>query len=385
MLQLFQLLLIEKILFLELIYKKHINMKRFLLIVLLLSGFLSAYSQKLRNSDVPQEVRMGLENTYYDYKLLGWFFETGQYVAEINIDNQTGRAFFTANGNWQFTIFNIAEQELPTLVANYFINNYPGYRIKKSEYVEDFGGDNYYRLIISMKGVAQTEYEMIFDPRGKMIKTNAPDPDFVKKDYIARLNPEDIERNQKKMAERAALPGEVVKVPGSGDINTSGKKIDIQAPEPLDDVKIPEPVTKSFEKKYPRIEIDSWKGEDTCYRALFQNRQGTNLETLFMPDGTIVSVTSEVNPDRYPRLIMKDLDERYPDAKVSYIQKIEYDIKYRRMITDRKLSQYFLVVLEEKIKGRREMKTIKLTYDKSFKYQGLATSGDEYDQMDDDF
>lgn len=359
-------------------------MKRFLLVILLLSVCFSAYSQKLRNSDVPQEVRFGLENTYYDYKLLGWYFETGQYVAEINIDNQIGRVFLTANGNWQFTIFNIAEQELPTLVANYFINNYPGYRIKKSEYVEDFGGDNYYRLIISMKGIAQTEYEMIFDPRGKMIKTNAPDPDFVKKDYIARLNPEDIERNQKKMAERAEFPGDAIKVPGSGDAALS-KKIDIQAPEPLEEVKIPEIVTKSFEKKYPRIEVGKWKGEDTCYRAFFKNRQGTNLETLFMPDGTIISSTSDVNPDRYPRLIIRDLNERYPNAKISYIQKIEYDIKYRRLITDRKLSQYFLVVLEEKIKGRRENKTIKLTYDKSFKYEGLATSGDEYDQFDDDF
>ncbi len=359
-------------------------MKRILLLIVLLFGFTSLYSQKLRNSDVPQEVRMGLENTYTDYKLMGWFFETGQYVAEINIDNQVGRVFLTASGNWQFTIFNIAEPELPTLVMNYFINNYPGYRIKKSEYVEDFGGDNYYRLIISMKGIAQTEYEMIFDPRGKMIKTNAPDPDFVKKDYIARLNPEDIERNQKKMAQRTAMPGDAEKVPGSSDYY-KGKMVDIQAPDPLDEVRIPETVTKAFEKRYPRIEVDTWKGEDTCYRAYFKNRQGVDLETLFMPDGGIVSVATEVNKDRYPRLISKDLDERYPRARVVQFQRIEYDIKYRRMVTDRKLEQYFYIVLEERIKGRRDKKTIKVTYDKSFKYQGLATSGDEYDDFDDDF
>ncbi len=121
-------------------------MRRIILATLLLTISLGLNAQKLRNSDIPQEVRLGLENTYSDYKLQGWYFETGQYVAEISIDEQIGRVFLTATGNWQFTIFNVAEQELPTLVANYFLNNYPGYRIKKSEYIEDFSGDNYYRL-----------------------------------------------------------------------------------------------------------------------------------------------------------------------------------------------------------------------------------------------
>ena len=366
-------------------------MRKFLLAIALFACVLSAQGQKLRLSDIPQEVRMGLENTYTDYKLLGWFFETGQYVAEIDIDNRTGRVFLTANGNWQFTIFNVPEQELPTLVANYFINNYPGYRIKKSEYVEDYGGDNYYRLVISMKGIGQTEYEMIYDTRGKLIKTNAPDPDYVKKDYIARLNPEDIERQQKKMAERTALPGTGLQI---GDENyvaankdpegsgKKGRKVDIAAPEALNTPKIPESVTKAFEKKYPRIEVDEWNMEDTCYNANFKNRQNNNLQALFMPDGSIVTVTTDIEKARYPRLIMKDLNERYPNAKVSIIRKVEYDIKYRRTVTDRKLDQYFYVELTEKIRGRKDVKTIKLLYDKSFKYQGLAGTGDDYEYED---
>ena len=366
-------------------------MRKFLLAIALFVCVLSAQGQKLRLSDIPQEVRMGLENTYTDYKLLGWFFETGQYVAEIDIDNRTGRVFLTANGNWQFTIFNVPEQELPTLVANYFINNYPGYRIKKSEYVEDFGGDNYYRLVISMKGIGQTEYEMIYDTRGKLIKTNAPDPGYVKKDYIARLNPEDIERQQKKMSDRTALPGTGLKI---GDENyvaankdpegsgKKGRKVDIAAPEALDTPKIPESVTKAFEKKYPRIEVDEWKMEDTCYNANFKNRQQTNLQALFMPDGSLVSVTTDVEKDRYPRLILKDLDVRYPNATVSIIRKVDYDIKYKRTVTERKLEQYFYIELTEKIRGRKDVKTIKLLYDKSFKYQGLAGTGDDYEYED---
>ncbi|MDR1005326.1 MAG: hypothetical protein LBL74_00480 [Bacteroidales bacterium] len=337
--------------------------------------------QKLRLSDVPQEVRMGLENTYSDYKLIGWFFETGQYVAEISIDNQVGRCFFTATGNWQFTIFNVAERELPTLVANYFINNYPGYRIKKSEYIEDFSGDNYYRLIISMKGVGQTEYEMIFDPRGKLTKTNAPDPSFVKKDYIARLNPEDIERKQKKMAERdGELNGYGLEIEDKNADNKKSQKVDIETPEALETTKIPDEVTKAFTKKYPRIEVEEWQNDNSNYRAFFKNRQGIDVEAVYTPEGMLMSTSTTIDPDRYPRMILKDLDERYPKAKIELIQKIDYDLKYRKSVTDKKLELYFYVELSEKIKNKKDRKYIKLTYDKSFKYQGLAGSSDAYEE-----
>jgi hypothetical protein len=75
-------------------------MKRTIVAVLLVMMSFAAFAQKLRPSDIPQEVRLGLENTYSDYKLNGWYFETGQYVAEIDIDNQIGRVFLTATGNW---------------------------------------------------------------------------------------------------------------------------------------------------------------------------------------------------------------------------------------------------------------------------------------------
>ncbi len=98
-----------------------------------------------------------------------------------------------------------------------------------------------------------------------------------------------------------------------------------------------------------------------------------------MPDGMVMSTTTSVAPSRYPRIILKDLDQRYPNAKLSFIQKVDYDTKYKRTVTDRKLEQYFYVELTEKIKGRKDVKTIKLLYDKSFKFQGLAGAADDYE------
>lgn len=357
-------------------------MKRIILASLLLVIGLGLNAQKLRNSDIPQEVRLGLENTYSDYKLQGWYFETGQYVAEISIDEQIGRVFLTASGDWQFTIFNVAEQELPTLVANYFLNNYPGYRIKKSEYVEDFSGDNYYRLIIAMKGIGQTEYEMIFDPRGKLTKTNAPDPDFVKKDYISRLNPEAIEYRQRKMAERAEMDGSGLEIRIEDDVKSAGKKkskdVEIDVPETLEIANTPAEVLASFKKKFPRITEVEWKPDGENFRAYFENR-GIKTELLYKADGMLMTTTKEVLEERYPRPIMKDLTERYPDAKIEQFQKVEYDMKYRKTVTDRKLDTYFHIKLSEKIKGKKDKKYIELTYDKSFRYQGLVGSDDEYE------
>jgi hypothetical protein len=337
--------------------------------------------QKLRKSEVPQEVRMGLENTYTDYKLQGWYFETGQYVAQITIDENLGNVYFTAVGNWQYTVFDVSEQELPTLVDNYFINNYPGYRIKKSQYIEDASGDNYYRLIIAMKGVNQTEYEMIFDPRGKLTKTNAPDPDFVKKDYIARLNPEAIEYRQKKMAEREGIQGEGIQVDVEKEKAKAknSKEVKIEAPENVDVPKIPDAVTKSFKKKNPRAEVKKWEQDKDTYKAYYDKR-GVEVQMSLKEDGTVMSTTSEINKDRYPRLITKDLGIRYPKAKIEKFQKVEYDTKYKKSVTDQKIENYYYIELTEKIKGKRDKKHIKLTYDKSYKYQGLAGSTDEYEE-----
>ena len=271
--------------------------------------------------------------------------------------------------------------------TNYFLNNYPGYRIKKSEYVEDFSGDNYYRLIIAMKGVGQTEYEMIFDPRGKLTKTNAPDPDFVKKDYIARLNPEAIEYRQKKMAERASLDGSglEIRTGEDGDVkkNSKSKDVDIEAPEALDVPVIPDEVTKAFKKKFPRLEVNQWKEEDGNYRAYYENR-GRDMEMLFAPDGMVMTTTTAVEKERYPRLIIRDLSSRYPEVKfpsaITKFQKVDYDLKYRKTVTDRKLDTYYYIEFTQKIKGKKDKKTVKLTYDKSFKYQGLAGSTDEYQE-----
>lgn len=360
------------------------KIKVFGILFFILCTTVSSFSQsKLRESDIPQEVRLGLENAYSDYKLRSWGFETGQYIAFISIDNQEGKCYLAADGNWQFTIFDVPEPQTPTLVMNYFVNNYPGYRIRKCEYVEEQSGDNYYRLLISMKGIAQNEYELIFNPRGNLIKSNAPNPTEVKKDYIARQNPEDIERQQKKAAERESMYDKNILV--SQDIAPDGstidrnKQIDISVPEVKTTIEPTPEIQKTFKKKFPRVENVEWKMEDKNYVVSFTNRQGTLLEAKYKPEGMLINTGTHMPKNRYPRPILKDLEKRYPNAKVEEILKVDWDRKYAATITDRKLKTYYFVELSEKVKGRKEKRKITMTYDNSFRFEGLAGENGEYE------
>jgi hypothetical protein len=189
------------------------------------------------------------------------------------------------------------------------------------------------------------------------------------------------------MAERASLDGSglEIRTGEDGDVkkNSKSQDVDIEVPAALDVPIIPEEVTKAFKKKFPRIEVREWKEEEGNYRAYYENR-GREMEMLFKADGMIMTTTTAVEKERYPRLIVKDLTSRYPEVKfpnsIIKFQKVDYDLKYRRTVTDRKLDTYYYIEFTQKIKGKKDKKTVKLTYDKSFRYQGLAGSTDEYQE-----
>ena len=156
-------------------------MKKIVLIMLMVLPLMAGAQTKIKETAVPRSVLLALEKTYDSYKVRTWYQAPGQYIAEVVIDGQNGRAYFTAGGDWQYSTFPVKAEECPTLMNTYFVNNYPGYRIKSIDFIEEMNGDNYYRMIIVKKGIAEADCEMIFDTRGKLMKSNAPDPDAVKR------------------------------------------------------------------------------------------------------------------------------------------------------------------------------------------------------------
>ena len=165
-------------------------MKKIVLLALMVLPLIAGAQTKIKETAVPRSVLLALEKTYDSYKVRTWYQAPGQYIAELVIDGQNGRAYFTAGGDWQYSAFPVKMEECPTLLTAYFTDNYPGYRVKTLDYIEEMNGDNYYRLITTKKGISDKDFEMVFDTRGKLMKSNAPDPASVKRDYYTHNNPD---------------------------------------------------------------------------------------------------------------------------------------------------------------------------------------------------
>ena len=111
-------------------------MKKIVLLALMVLPLLAGAQTKIKETAVPRSVLLALEKTYDSYKVRTWYQAPGQYIAEVVIDGQNGRAYFTAGGDWQYSTFPVKAEECPTLMNTYFVNNYPGYRIKSIDFIE---------------------------------------------------------------------------------------------------------------------------------------------------------------------------------------------------------------------------------------------------------
>ena len=336
-------------------------MKRLVFLIVLCLPFFVSAQTKIKETDVPKSVLLSLEKTYEAYKVKTWYQAPGQYIADIVIDGQPGRSYFTDNGDWQYSTFPTEIKECPTLMNTYFVNNYPGYRIKNIDYVEEMSGDNYYRMIVVRKGVGAEDCEMVFDTRGKLMKSNAPDPDEVKADYYARNNPEDrdLKKRPKPEEDMASSPKEA---PSNG-------------------------IVAAFTKKVPPARIS--QGPDWVKRgseqfvAYYSNNQKIQFEAVYNTNTEKAVMTGKVLPkERYTNAIIKYLNEKYKGEKYTVEKMVvyEYDSKYRDETTGKKPKPYTYVVVSQKVKGVKKPKYTRMEFDNSAKFIGLlAAPLDEYD------
>ena len=111
-------------------------MKKIVLLLLLVMPLMTMAQTKIKETQVPKSVLNALDRKYDSYKVKTWYRSPGQYVAEFVYDGQNGRAYFTHNGDWQYSTFPTKQEDCPTAMNRYFVDNYPGYRIRSIDYVE---------------------------------------------------------------------------------------------------------------------------------------------------------------------------------------------------------------------------------------------------------
>lgn len=329
-------------------------MKRFFFALLLALPLLAAAQTKVKETAVPQSVILALEKTYESYKVKTWYQAPGQFIADLVVDGQHGRAFFTATGDWQYSSFPVKVEECPTLMNTYFVNNYPGYRIRSIEYVEEMNGDNYYRMMIQKKGLAAEEFEMIYDTRGKLLQTTAPDPDEVQRDYYTHNNPDE-----------------------GGTTIKSTRRPRPEVDNPVEEHHGPtDAIVANFTKRYPPTRLS--KGPEWVARdndeivAYYSNNQKAQFEAVYsLESQTLVKTGKVLAKERYTSAILKYLKQTFRGEKYEVEKMVvyEYDAKYRGP-DGKKPKPYTYVVVSQKVKGGGRTYT-RMEFDNTAKFLGL--------------
>ena len=332
-------------------------MKKFVFALVMLLPLMAAAQTKIKETAVPRSVLLALEKTYESYKVKTWYQAPGQYIAELVIDGQNGRSYFTAGGDWQYSTFPVKMEECPSMMTSYFTENYPGYRVKSIDYVEEMNGDNYYRMIIAKKGISEMDNEMVFDTRGKLMKSNAPDPAAVKRDYYTHNNPDQTEDEMTS----------ATKTEGSRHRGRPAPKVD----QPQVEQFTPnEAVLESFEKTVgqKRVKVGpEWVNRNGQYAvAYFTNKQRVQFEAVFdIDDGKAIMTGKVQDRSRYNNGIMKFLAQKFKGEryKVEKMVVYEYNSKYRDPSDGKKPKPYTYVVVSQRIKGTRDSKFTRMEFD----------------------
>ncbi len=339
-------------------------MKKILIVMAMLLPLMVGAQTKIKETAVPRSVLLALEKTYDSYKVRTWYQAPGQYIAELVIDGQNGRAYFTAGGDWQYSTFPVKVEECPTLMNTYFVNNYPGYRIKDIEYVEEMNGDNYYRMIIVKKGIAESDCEMVFDTRGKLMKSTAPDPEAVKRDYYTHNNPE---ASDSRVSEQTGTER-------SRQRQRPAPRADVPQTEQFTP---PEAILAHFTKAMgKRVSAGpEWVMRNGEYAvAYFSNAQKVKMEAVYqLSDGQPIMTGKTLARDRYNSTILKFLAEKFNGEryKIEKMVVYEFNSKYRDPIDGKKPKPYTYVVVSQKIKGTRDVKYIRMEFNSSNQFIGL--------------
>ena len=317
---------------------------------------------KVKETAVPRSVLLALEKTYESYKVKTWYQAPGQFIAELVVDGQAGRSYFTAGGDWQYSTFPVKVEECPTLMNTYFVNNYPGYRIKGIEYVEEMSGDNYYRMTIIKKGIAENDCEMVFDTRGKLMKSNAPDPDAVKRDYYTHNNPD---ASEERVSDKTGTEN-------SRQRTRPAPRVDqpqVQKFEPSAEI------DESFKKTMGRrVTVGpEWVERNHEYAvAYFTNNQKVKMEAVYrISDNTAVMTGKTLSKDRYNNTILKYLAEKFSGERYKIEKMVVYEYNSKIRVDGKKPMPYTYVVVSQRIKGSKELKYTRMEFDSRGMFTGL--------------
>ncbi len=331
------------------------SIKNLLLGLFIFVSISSIAQKKLNEDEVPKDVRIALESTHADAKVKNWAFLNDQYIADIILDNQKGKAYFTPDGHWINSKFPVSMAEMPASVAQFYKDNYKSYKIASSDLVEESGSPQTYIIVLQPQGVGVGEpFKVVFDTKGNLLSNEGPAPEVTA----------EAEKPAKKTKAESSDEGY------ADDKPVKRPKPQKVKPEELPAVVPPDVVVKAFMKKFPAAREFTWSNKGNDYIATYEDGMGYEKKVLMTKDGKPVSVTTEVPEDRIMQMSLRYIDDNYPKAKILHSEKVEYDRAYVKSVPEQKLQNYSTITI--KVKKNKKYQEYTLMFDKTGKFDSMV-------------
>jgi hypothetical protein len=122
-----------------------------------------AHAQKIREKDIPADVKSSFAKHFANAKATKWEKENGNYEAEFDLNKTEQSALFDAKGALLETEVEIELSQLPAGVLEYVKAHYANQSVKEAAKITDVKGSVTYEAEI--KGM-----DLIFDSSGKFVK-----------------------------------------------------------------------------------------------------------------------------------------------------------------------------------------------------------------------
>jgi hypothetical protein len=121
--------------------KKHSFMKKAIVILIALSFGSVGFAQRIKETDVPADVKTSFSTIFRNTPVEKWRREEGYYLAEFMKGGSEVVVTLDPSGTWMQTKTHIALKALPQQVADYVSKNYSDKKIADAYRIDHSSGE----------------------------------------------------------------------------------------------------------------------------------------------------------------------------------------------------------------------------------------------------
>ena len=141
-------------------------MKKIALLLILGLGVSQVLAQKLKETEVPQNVKSAFAKAYPKVKDVKWDKEGADYEASFDENNADASVLLNADGAIKEMEIEIEMSQLPTSIKNALAKEYADYKVKEVAKITSGSVITYEAEV--KKG--KESFDFIFDSAGKLLK-----------------------------------------------------------------------------------------------------------------------------------------------------------------------------------------------------------------------